>query len=35
MNEKVEVPATNTDIAAMAQELHQMMRKLQASLSKR
>lgn len=34
MDEKSAVPTSNTDIAAMAQELHLMMRKLQASLSK-
>lgn len=34
MDEKSEVPARNTDIMAMAQELHLMMRKLQASLTK-
>lgn len=34
MDEKSELPARNTDIVAMAQELHLMMKKLQASLSK-
>jgi serine/threonine-protein kinase len=34
-NKNSEAPARNTDILAMAQELHLMMRKLQASLSKR
>lgn len=34
IDEKSEVPTKNTDIVAMAQELHIMMRKLQASLSK-
>lgn len=35
MNEQLEGSTTNTDIAAMAQELHQMMKKLQSSVSKR
>jgi serine/threonine-protein kinase len=34
MDEESEVPAQNTDMMAMAQELHLMMRKLQASLTK-
>jgi serine/threonine protein kinase len=34
MDEKSEVPARNTDIMAMAQDLHLMMRKLQSSLNR-